>query len=236
MKEERFDDLMRDAAETYHRPPEPSLDEMWQVIESSLREHDTAGQIGVVAGTVQAPRHRRWTRQWLGIAAALVIGIGLGRLWTIRGGTTTGTDSTHLASGFDSPRPGEMPASRPGLNEPYDRATTRYLGQTAALLIALPNEVRAGRTDAQFTARAGDLLLTTRLLLDSPASNDPAMRNLLEDLELVLAQVVRLRSERAAGAGTGHTELDLINQALEQRDVMPRLQSAVAADISADDE
>jgi len=118
---------------------------------------------------------------------------------------------------------------RGSLTEPYNQATTKYLGQTAALLIALPNEVRAGRADAQFIARAGDLLLTTRLLLDSPASRDPAMRNLLEDLELVLAQVVTLRTERS------RAELDLINQALEQRDVMPRLQSAVA-DISADDD
>jgi hypothetical protein len=109
----------------------------------------------------------------------------------------------------------------------YDAATTRYLGQTAALLVALPGEMRAGHTDKQFIAHAGDLLLTTRMLIDSPASTDPSMRNLLEDLELVLAQIVRLQSER------GRTEMDLINQALEQRDVLPRLRSAFA-EISAD--
>ncbi len=75
--------------------------------------------------------------------------------------------------------------------------------------------------------RAGQLLTTTRMLIDSPASNDPAMRNLLEDLELVLAQVVRLQNN------PDRTELDLINRALEQRDVIPRLRTAVA-DISAD--
>jgi hypothetical protein len=52
------------------------------------------------------------------------------------------------------------------------------------------------------------------------------MRDLLEDLELVLAQVVRLRSNAS------RTELDIINRALEQRDVIPRLRTAVA-DISA---
>jgi hypothetical protein len=52
------------------------------------------------------------------------------------------------------------------------------------------------------------------------------MRSLLEDLELVLAQVVRLQN------GTDRTEVDLINRALEQRDVIPRLRTA-AADISA---
>jgi len=53
------------------------------------------------------------------------------------------------------------------------------------------------------------------------------MRNLLEDLELVLAQVARLQNDHS------RTDLDLINRALEQRDVLPRLRTAVA-DISAD--
>ena len=108
------------------------------------------------------------------------------------------------------------------LDEPYQVATTKYLGQTAALLIALPSEVKAGRADEQFITRAGQLLTTTRLLLDSPAASDQSMRTLLEDLELVLAQVVHLQNDR------GRTALDLINQALEQRDVLPRLRTAVA--------
>jgi hypothetical protein len=52
------------------------------------------------------------------------------------------------------------------------------------------------------------------------------MRSLFEDLELVLAQVVRLQND-----GT-RRDLDIINRALEQRDVIPRLRTA-AADISA---
>ena len=107
--------------------------------------------------------------------------------------------------------------------EPYEAETSKYLGQTAALLIALPSEVRGGRADDQFVARAGELLTRTRLLLDSPAAADPSMRSLLDDLELVLAQVVRLQNNH-----TSRTELDLINRALEQRDVIPRLRTAVA--------
>jgi hypothetical protein len=49
------------------------------------------------------------------------------------------------------------------------------------------------------------------------------MRSLLDDLELVLAQVVRLQNNRST-----RTELDLISEALQQRDVLPRLRSAVA--------
>jgi hypothetical protein len=87
--------------------------------------------------------------------------------------------------------------------------------------------VRAGRADEQFVTRASELLGRTRLLIDSPAASDPRMRDLLEDLELVLAQVVRLQNDT-----TSRTELDLISRALEQRDVIPRLRTAVA-DISA---
>jgi hypothetical protein len=44
----------------------------------------------------------------------------------------------------------------------------------------------------------------------------------------VLAQIVRLQTD------DGRSELELIRMALEQRDVLPRLRTAVA-DISADD-
>jgi hypothetical protein len=111
----------------------------------------------------------------------------------------------------------------------YDGTTARYLGQTAALLIALPAEVRAGRTDRRFIARAAELLTTTRLLLDSPAAADPKVRALLEDVELVLAQVAHLESDR------GRVEFEMITQALEQRDLLPRLTSAVAGGGEADD-
>jgi len=114
------------------------------------------------------------------------------------------------------------------LPEPYQTTTSQYLGQTATLLASLPAEVKAGRADDRFIGRAHDLLLTTRLLLDSPAAQDPRLRVLLEDLELVLAQVVRMQTDQQPA------ELDIIRQALEQRDVLPRLRTA-AADMSADD-
>ena len=117
----------------------------------------------------------------------------------------------------------DAPAGDAGGTAAYDATTTRYLGQTAALLIALPSEARPGRTDRFFITQASDLLSTTRLLIDSPAASDPELRVLLDDLELVLAQIARLPSTRSAA------ELDLITEALEQRDVLPRLRSAAAS-------
>ena len=216
MKEDRFESLMRDAAQTFRKPPQPDLDGMWAEI-----ERETWG-----ASTQPARIEARgFTRAsgWLA-AATLVIGIGLGRAssFTRTEGTTTPQPQPIVAVANNT-TPLRNDTS---FDAPYSAETSQYLGQTAALLIALPAEARSGKPDDKFVGKAAELLTRTRLLLDSPAANDTQMRSLLEDLELVLAQVVRLQN------GTDRTEVDLINRALEQRDVIPRLRTA-AADISA---
>jgi hypothetical protein len=110
----------------------------------------------------------------------------------------------------------------------YRDQTSHYLGQAAALLISLPAKDASGKTDAGFAGKASELLVTTRLLIDSPAAQDPKLRSLLEDLELVLVQIARLRSERTRG------DLDLIHQAVEQGDVLSRLNSAVVTNQSSE--
>ena len=82
--------------------------------------------------------------------------------------------------------------------------------------------------DEKLTEQARQLLGTTRLLLDSPVGQEQRMKDLLEDLELVLAQVARLQPQRPGEA------LTMINEALEERDVVPRIRSAVA-DLSGSD-
>jgi hypothetical protein len=222
MTDDRFDELMRDAAHTYRRPPAPDLDGMWKAI-----ERESFGTVAGGGSGRERPRPRGLAlvaNRWTAIAATLVLGIGLGRASASLGRTTAAPQAATpmtVASATPAARTDSSTLARP-----YEVETSRYLGQTAALLIALPSEARAGRADEQLASRASDLLGRTRLLLDSPAANDPAMRNLLEDLELVLAQVARLQN------GHSRTDLDLINRALEQRDVLPRLRNAVG-DISA---
>jgi hypothetical protein len=167
------------------------------------------------------PAAHRWfsTQTLLPIAATLIIGVAIGRI-------SAGTTPAVAPDSASSPVAGRVDSV--AIQGPYQLTTSRYLGQTVALLAALPAEVRSGRAGEPYLGRAHDLLLTTRLLLDSPAAADPRFRTLLEDLELVLAQVVRLQSVQSPG------ELDLIREALEQRDVLPRLRTA-AADMSADD-
>ena len=211
---DRFDDLLQDALRNYNHPPderEMPLDDMWRSIEA------------------QAFPGRRASRyaQWLRVAAALVIGVGIGRLSLVRGRQA----ATPAPTSQSAPVAERPAAATDQPSQQLDPATSRYLGQAAALLIALPAEANVGRPDQSFMKRANELLLTTRLLIDSQSGNDPAMRSLLEDLELVLVQVVRLQKEREPSR---RTELELIQQALDQRDVIPRLRSA-ASEYAADD-
>jgi hypothetical protein len=208
---DRLDELLEDAARTYNLPPDERhmpLEEIWNAVEAQV-----------------FPAVRRPTRfaQWLRVAAALLVGVGIGRLTLPRltphpSITVSRTDSVTKPTRFAEA-------------QSADPATSQYLGQAAALLIALPAETNAGHPDEAFMKRANDLLLTTRLLLDSQSGSDPAMRNLLEDLELVLVQVVQLEKRRDPSR---QTDLELIQQALEQRDVIPRLRTA-ASEYAADD-
>jgi hypothetical protein len=208
---DELSDTIRAALRAYRSPPEPPLEDMWRAIEARR------------SGERFAVRRRRWAvaPTWLAAAAALVVGVGIGRYATPARTDTPAPVETNAAQSGNASRNASV-LSDAELDVPYEVATSRYLGQTAALLTSLPSGVGNGQVDAQFSAQARDLLQTTRLLLDSPAGDDPDLRALLSDLELVLAQVAGLRSAR------DREELDLITGALEQRDVLPRLQSVVA--------
>ena len=231
---DRFDEILKVAALTYNTPPaerDMPLAAMWRDIERDA----WAGTVtrGIFRGGRGAPRAKlpAW---WLAIAAALVVGIGIGRVSNSLGiGTrpSPAIGSLARASVDSAPRAADARRVAEATPPAVDPATSRYLGQAAALLIALPTESNGARADASFTKRANDLLLTTRLLLDSPSATDQGLRALLEDLELVLVQVVQLEQGRAPAR---RTELELIQQALDQRDVLPRLRSA-ASEHAADD-
>ena len=207
MDENRFDEVIRELPQSFNPPSEPPLDEMWGVIEDAhFNSPASAGR----------PRGMTSRAPWLAAAAALVIGVGIGHYLPL--GKKSATNPTSTSASSQGLRPG---ADTSAVADAYRDQTSHYLGQAAALLISLPAKDASGKADASFAGEAADLLVTTRLLLDSPAAQDPKLRSLLEDLELVLVQIARLRGERNKG------DLDLIHQAVEQGDVMSRLNSAV---------
>ena len=186
MTDDRFDWVLREAAQDYHRPPDTPREEMWQRIEAARR----ARRARVLA-------LRPWLR-WGLAAAVLAIGVGLGRV-------SMRHQQTIVVA------PGDLA---------YRVAAAQYLSRTEALLTGFRSEARSGRIDVQFAGQARDLLTTTRLMLDSPAAEDPRLKSLLEDLELVLAQIAQVPR------GSDRADLQLINQGLEQRSVLLRLRTA----------
>lgn len=139
-------------------------------------------------------------RWGLALAAVLVLGIAIGRM-TMPGRAATASGPTAA--------PSDMA---------YDVAAAQYLSRTEVLLTDFRAKSRSGVVDPQFLAAARDLLTTTRLMLDSPAADDPHLRNLLEDLELVLAQITQLPAEPGR-----KNEMNLINQGMDQHSVLTRL-------------
>lgn len=200
MNDEHFERLMKDAAETYNRPPKAPLDEMWASIES-----ETFG--------TRLPLKRHYTlmaNPWLRMAAVLVLGVAIGR------------GSMAFQKPTDAPAPQKTALTAADGSDPYQLTTDRYLGQTVALLVDMPKQLQSGHADTAFIARANKSLTTLRMLMDSPAASNPRLRSLFEDLELVLVQVVQMPK------GGSAADAKLIRDAMQQRDVMPRLRDAVA--------
>ncbi len=196
-EDRKFDAWLEQAAKTYHAPSSTPREEMWAQIQAERAQR--ARRVVVV---------RRWVRWGLAAAAVLLLGIGIGR-WTALQQASSG--ATPVAS-----------ADTTGSALVYQLAATQYLSRTETFLTGFRADLRAGRVDA-FPGQARDLLATTRLLLDSPAADDPRMRALFEDLELVLVQISQME------AGRDRRNADLITQDMDQRSVLPKLRSAIPA-------
>ena len=197
--DDRFDDQMRDSAREYNPPPATPREEIWAAIQARKAEG--------------AP-HRRLLLWPAGIAAILAIGIGLGRMSARR----------------TEPAPATVAATEPAsrlTGVAYQVATTEHLGQAEAFLTLFRTSVRRGGNEQLASATARQLLATNRLLLDSPAASDNKTRLLLQDLELVLAQIAQLSPRPSS------SDLDLITDDLKGSGVMSRLRTAVPSGTSA---
>jgi hypothetical protein len=112
----------------------------------------------------------------------------------------------------------------PNQTSPYQIAAVRHLSDAEALLTSFRTRSAADQQmDSQLASWARELLSNTRLLLDSPAANDPQRRPLLEDLELILVQIVQL------SPGSTAQDRELIEKALQQDHVLTRLRTAIPA-------
>lgn len=213
MSSDEFERFIEKAAPEYNVPPEPPREQMWAAIRERLprpdRRRDAAG-LDLRARRAARDRHRRlrqWTPWAIGIATAatLAVGFGLGRLTT---DSAPAAGAVAIAAAEEERAPSRS----------VRLAAAHHLGEAEALLTFYRTAQQEG--DRVATAHwARELLSTTRLMLDARAGQDPALAQLLGDLELVLVQIV------AAGAEP-EDDRDLIEDSMEQRQLLAKLRTA----------
>ncbi len=206
-EDEQLDPELARLASDYREPPETPREPMWQRIELARRSRRTPSP------------WRRYSAP-IGIAALIALGVGIGR-WSAPHVPPPLPAGPRIATGPKSP--GGTGASSGPSNIAYRVAATQYLGQSEAFLTLFRASVERGQSDALASATARQLLATNRLLLDSPAGDDPRMHALLEDLELVLAQIAQLSPSH------GSDELHYITDDMARGAVLTRIRTAVPA-------
>jgi hypothetical protein len=210
MDDDRRNERIRAAAADYHEPPETPREAMWERICAAREGSD-----------LRVARLRRPGRGWLGwgvgIAAVLAMGIAIGRM----SAPGAGPRAAAVASGAtDAPHAPGL-AARPSTDAAYRVAAAGHLDRVEAYLIQFRREARTGSVDAGLRAPARQLLSNTRLLLASPAADDPALRTVLDDVELVLAQIARYAAEPSG------EDLRFIDDGIDQRGLLLELRTVV---------
>jgi hypothetical protein len=191
-----LDDRIRDLAQSRHVPPPTPREKMWEAISARRRR-----------SVVRAPRPR-WVPWAAAAAALLAVGIGIGRV----SAPSPGAQVAVADSTMDGHR--VNPTA-------YRLAAEEHLAQSEAFLTLFRASLERPGDHRLASATARELLAGNRLLLDSPAARDVDTRRLLEDLELVLAEIAQL------SPGSRTQDLDLIRDGIERGDVLSRLRHAV---------
>jgi hypothetical protein len=212
-----FDAWITKVAPALNAPSVTPRLEMWAAIQAARR-----------TAVVTPRRHVPWGLMSM-IAAALLLGVAIDRLALRKADRPSAPVAAAPADPSDSSDPSRL----------YRLAAAQTLTQAEALLTAY----RASGVPEQNPAAARELggwarqvLSGTRLLMDSPAGDDPQLRALFNDLELVLVQIIQLSGAQLEPSDRElmdrARERALIDGALEERDLLPRIRTAVPAGIA----
>lgn len=247
MSDVKFDSWLQSAARDYNRPGDAPRDAMWAAIERAVPPVSAAPSHAPSATVMPIARGGATRRYWQAAAAVAILaaGIGIGRLWSPRAAAPgeapavaatpeSAAPETMLASGDTASRRAvraERAVAAPSLggeehgSDSYDIAAVQHMSRAEALLTSFRTS-GSGETSASMNVWARDLLADTRLLLDSPAATDARRRHLLEDLELVLAQIVQLPAESSA-------DRSVVQRSIERGAMLSRLRSTIPAGFSS---
>lgn len=216
--------LVEEARADYHPPPPTPREAMWEGVRARLE--GTATPASTPPARAPGRGHGSLLGRVLAASVVLALGVGLGR-WSVQ--RTAPPPAAPVAT--VGPAAGAPRTAPAGPSERVLRfAAFEHLSETQQFLSALDTTgVEGGAVSAWGTR----LLTDTRLLLDTPASEDPELRRLLEDLELVLAQVVQLTATR--GEAVERVEVETFREGLREQQVLPRIRRLLPPVIGADD-
>jgi hypothetical protein len=219
MSDEKFEEFLQREAHTYNEPlAHVPRDEMFAAITASRKPEAGSRKADDRRRTARGPLLTRFA--WIGMAATLVIGVAIGRFaLTKQAASRDASASLRHTDASASLTPADTSSG-----SSYGQAATAQLARAEALLSAYDASGANAGVDKQLSTWARDILSNTRLLLDSPAADDPSRRRLLQDLELVLVQMV----QRSPAAGEAE-ERSHIDRSMERTQVLPRLRSALPA-------
>lgn len=207
MDEDRLGEYVRELARDMDPVPPAPREQMWARIQEQRAARRSAGVIAL------RPRQARVWVQWsAGLAAMLLVGIGIGRLSVLRPTAVVPSPTVAAPASVDDGS---------ALTSPYRLVATRHFKRTENLLTAILIEAHT-RPVHELQTWARDLRTETLMLLQSPAASDPVLRQLLQDVELLLSQIAAIPSDRAA------QEVELIQEGINQGDVLLRLRAATA--------
>jgi hypothetical protein len=201
----KFDEFLREAAKDYNEPVAPPVEAIWAAIESD-----------VAIAIAPAKRSRRLfiTTSWIGlsIAATLVIGVAVGR-WSARD-----------VSGRSVRAPVRTATSDSTASSTQARAVTlEHLAEAEVFLTSVRAELKSGQTDADRAERSRDLLVRTRVLLGGSQKRSPEVERLLQDLELLLAEIAVLPSSRSS------LDRTLLDESMRDGNIIPRIRATLPA-------
>ena len=206
----RFDEFLDREAKGYKAGAKAPADDMWARIEPDVARAIRPGQ-----RRTRAPAWQ-WLAAGAGIAAALVVGIAIGRRTGVVTQPVPASPPVASNASADSVRAVQMRA-----------LTMSHLVQAEIFLTEVRADLRTGRQDPRREDRSRELLARTRLLMANDAAGAPAVDRLLQDLELVLAEIAALPP---ADSSKGRSiDSRLLDERLRVGSVLPRIRTILPA-------